>query len=65
MIDGQLVEQRKASSASRWRLTLGDGSVLQGSANWLLPAMPWTRIEEERFAPYVDSKPLIESSGTP
>jgi hypothetical protein len=40
VIDGQLVEWRKRVSASRWRLTLGNGSVLHGSTNWLLPALP-------------------------
>jgi len=56
VIDGQLVEWRKRVSASRWRLTLGDGSVLHGSTNWLLPALPWTRIEQEQFAPYADPR---------
>ncbi len=53
VIDGRLVEQRRRS-ACRWRLTLDDGSVLRGSANWLLPALLWTRIQQERFAPYAD-----------
>lgn len=61
VIDGQLVEWRKHGSASRWRLTLGDGSVLHGSANWLLPALPWTRIEQEEFGPYVDPQPPVDS----
>ena len=65
VIGGGLMEQRRGSSASRWHLALGGGRVLRGSANWLLPAKPWTRIDQERFAPYVDSAPLIESSGTP
>jgi hypothetical protein len=62
VIDGQLVEWRKRSNASRWRLTLGDGSVLHGSANWLLPALPWTRIEREEFAPYVDPQAPVDSA---
>lgn len=61
VIDGQLVEWRKRGSASRWHLTLGDGSVLHGSTNWLLPALPWTRVEQEQFAPYADPQPPVDS----
>jgi hypothetical protein len=61
VLDGHLVEWRKRGSASRWRLTLRDGSVLRGSTNWLLPALPWTRIEQEEFAAYVDPQPPVDS----
>jgi hypothetical protein len=62
VIDGQLVEWRKRGSASRWRLTLGHGSVLHGSTNWLLCALPWSRIDQEQFAPYADPQPPVDSS---
>jgi hypothetical protein len=59
VIDGRLVEQRKPSGASRWRLTLADGTVLRGSTNWLLPALPWTQVDQEQFAPYADRPPPV------
>jgi hypothetical protein len=54
VVAGRLVERRRGQDGSRWRLTLGDGSVLHGSANWLLPVLPWVWVDEERFAAYAD-----------
>jgi len=65
VLDGRLVERRKRSNASRWRLTLNSGTVLQGSTNWLLPGWPWTRIQEEHFAPYADSSRHTDASDRP
>lgn len=52
VIEGGLIERRKGSSSSRWRLTYRNGTVHRGSINWLLPAFPWTEIEVEDFVPY-------------
>ena len=54
VVAGRLVERRHGRDGSRWRLTLGDGSVLHGSANWLLPALPWVQVDEEHFAAYTN-----------
>jgi hypothetical protein len=65
VLDGRPVEWRRRSNASRWRLTLHDGSVLRGSTNWLLPGLPWIRIREEHFAPYADPTGHTEVSDRP
>lgn len=49
VIGGGLVEWRKGSRSTQWRLTLPDGSTDHGSANWLWPTLPWTPVHEERF----------------
>jgi hypothetical protein len=54
VVAGRLVERRRGHAGSRWRLTLGDGSVLHGSANWLLPVLPGVQVGEEPFAAYTD-----------
>jgi hypothetical protein len=62
VIGGRLVERRKRADASRWRLVLGDGTILRGSASWLLPALPWTWIDHEQFAPYAGPEPTVDAS---
>jgi hypothetical protein len=53
VIGGGLVEWRKGTHSSRWRLTFPDGYTDHGTANWLWPTLPWTPVQEERFQPYV------------
>lgn len=51
VIAGRLVEWRRGKRGSRWRLTLPDGEVTQGAANWFLP-LGWRTATEENFSPY-------------
>jgi hypothetical protein len=65
VVAGRLVERRRGPDASRWRLALGDGSVLHGSANWLLPVLPRVQVDEERFAAYTDPPGRSDASDLP
>ena len=49
---GGLVEWRRGTRSSRWHLSFPDGTTDHGSANWLLPRLPWMSVQEERFQPY-------------
>lgn len=51
VIAGRLVEWRRGKRGSRYELTLGDGTVACGYANWFLP-LRWRAATEERFSPY-------------
>ena len=50
VIQGRLIEKRRGRTGSRWRLTLSDGAVEHGSANW--SPWPWLNVIEKRFEPY-------------
>ncbi len=52
IVAGRLSETRKWKGQSRWQISLMNGKVIRGSANWLFPSMPWTRATTERFEPY-------------
>ena len=53
VIGGGLVEWRKGTRSTRWRVALPDGSTEHGSVNWFGPTMPWTPVQGERFQPYL------------
>jgi hypothetical protein len=65
VVAGRLVERRSGRDGSRWWLTFGDGSVMHGSANWLLPALPWVQVDEEHFAAYTDPPGQSDASDLP
>ncbi len=53
IIAGRLVVTEKLSSgATKYRLTLSDREVQEGSTNWLLPVMPWTRVRTVHYRAY-------------
>lgn len=54
IIAGRLVvtEKLPPSGSTKYRLTLTDGEVFEGSVNWLLPRMPWTRVRTISYEPY-------------
>lgn len=46
------LRMKRGSKAVKYRLILSDGEPLEGSRSWLLPVMPWTKVDEVRPAPY-------------
>lgn len=53
IIAGRLIVTEKLSSGgTKYQLTLTNGEVQEGSTNWLLPEMPWTRVSRVDYRPY-------------